>query len=374
MSGRDWVQRLRTVMNITISVQLFFAALRSKRRRRLVEDVAENVCRQANSLILNASDPLAGYTELSKYACYALDGHIHGASAHENQIRGKKRPVGHIFALNLRTHTLKSVALSTPQGAKKKEHEISTLKRLSHDKLRMGEPTGIKNIIVYDPAIIDYIQWYKWKKHSGIYIITIEKKNSALTKLGNNQWDRVDSRNNGVIADEFVGPSNGHLMRRVTYIDPVTGKEYRFITNEFNLSPGMIAFLYKLRWDVEKVFDQIKNKMHEKKAWAANKEAKRQQAAFIATAHNLMRMLETNLEIEEGITDEISAKKRRKRLKNDIAKAKSFARQPNALVVNCSRVTQRCLQFIRWLIARLENHSPYGAAIECLRPLMTNYL
>jgi len=32
------------------------------------------------------------------------------------------------------------------------------------------------------------------------------------------------------------------------------------------LRPGLIAFLYKLRWDVEKVFDQLKNKLNEQKA------------------------------------------------------------------------------------------------------------
>ena len=31
-----------------------------------------------------------------------------------------------------------------------------------------------------------------------------------------------------------------------------------------NIRPGVIAFLYKLRWDVEKVFDQLKNKLEEK--------------------------------------------------------------------------------------------------------------
>jgi len=70
---------------------------------------------------------------------------------------------------------------------------------------------------------------------------------------------------------------------------------------------GLIAFLYKLRWDVEKVFDQIKNKTFEQKAWAGNQTAKQQNAMFIALAHNLMKMLEVIIEHQEGITNQIPA-------------------------------------------------------------------
>ena len=49
--------------------------------------------------------------------------------------------------------------------------------------------------------------------------------------------------------------------------DPVTGKAYSFLTTEMTLPPGLIALLYKLRWDVEKVFDEAKNKLEQQQAW-----------------------------------------------------------------------------------------------------------
>ena len=76
----------------------------------------------------------------------------------------------------------------------------------------------------------------------------------------------------------LVGSSNGTTLRRVTYKDSATGKVYRFITNELTLPPGLLAFLYKLRWDIEKIFDQVKNKLMEQKAWANSQTAKIQQA------------------------------------------------------------------------------------------------
>ena len=34
--------------------------------------------------------------------------------------------------------------------------------------------------------------------------------------------------------------------------------------------PGLIVFLYRRRWDLEKVYDQFKNKLNEKKSWASS--------------------------------------------------------------------------------------------------------
>ena len=112
-----------------------------------------------------------------------------------------------------------------------------------------------------------------------------------------------DPRNHGVLSDESIISSEGIALRRVTYVDPVTNKKYRFLTNEMTLPPGIIAFLYKLRWDIEKSFDQSKNKFHETRAWAKSNNSKKQQANFITIAHNLCILLERKLREQEGIVD-----------------------------------------------------------------------
>jgi len=99
---------------------------------------------------------------------------------------------------------------------------------------------------------------------------------------------------------------NRYLTQGNTHRFCGRGKKYRFLTNEMTLPPGIIAFLYKLRWDIEKMFDQSKNKFHEKKAWAKSKNSKKQQAHFITIAHNLCILLERILQDEEGIVDQKS--------------------------------------------------------------------
>ena len=374
-SGRDWVQHLQTLFEMDVSVGNFFMALKSERRLSLTTDVASHVRIQLDKLASSENDdPLASHPELDGFAIYASDGHTHSASAHEKLIVDKKRSVTHIYSLNLRSHSLAPLALTGPREGMKKEHEISALKRIGGEALRMEEAKGIKVIHVYDPAIIDYRQWYKWKKSKGIYIITLEKINSALKTIGVFSWDRSDPRNIGVVSDEMVGSSNGAAMRRVSYIDPVNGKKYRFITNEMTIPPGLIAFIYKLRWDIEKVFDVVKNKTHEKKAWAGTEEAKSNQALFIALAHNLMRVLEVTLKKEEDIIDRNSEIKRLARLKHDEKKAKSNGRIPNELVMQWRRITQRSLQFIRWLRSCLSGNTCWAQSVQLLRPLMEKTL
>lgn len=56
--------------------------------------------------------------------------------------------------------------------------------------------------------------------------------------------------------------------------DPVTGEQYKFITNIMDPAPGVVARLYRMRRDIEKVFDSFKNKLNETKAWATSSEAK----------------------------------------------------------------------------------------------------
>ena len=373
-SGREWTQQAVTQLGRDAGVGEFFDALKSSRRTEMVASIAADVAAQAKAGTQNTHDPLSAHEELNGFEVFASDGHTLAASAHEEMIEGKIRPHTHIFSLSLRGHYMMHLELCTPELGKKKEHEIKTLQRIKGSALRMGAPKGMKVIHCYDPAVIGYQYWKNWKQGNGVYIITIEKSNSVLERIKNIDFEVSDPRNNGVLSDESIISSEGIVLRRVTYVDPVTNKKYRFLTNEMTLPPGIIAFLYKLRWDIEKSFDQSKNKFHEKKAWAKSNNSKKQQANFITIAHNLCILLERKLQAEEGIVDQKSINKRLTRKKQEMAQAKENGNQFNALVQSCERITQRSLQFIRWLRGALRIKTAWSDAIDQLRPLMLKYL
>lgn len=373
-SGRDWIQQADFELGLNVGVSKFFDALKSPRRAEALSSVADKlaamVARRANP----SSDPFDDCEELKGIAIYATDGHTVAASAHEDEIMGKVRPHTHIFSLNLRHHSMKHLQLCSPDVGKKKEHEIKTLKRIPARAMRMGEPKGTKVIHCYDPAIVDYRLWTNWKQSQGVYIITLEKSNSALEFVSEKQWDASDPRNNGVIFDDVAISKSGYSIRRVSYCDPVTLKRYVFLTTEMTLPPGIIAFLYKLRWDVEKFYDQSKNKFGERKGWGKSEVSKTQQALFIAIAHNLCMIFERLIEKEEEIVDRKSILKRAVRRAEEKRIAQDNGNAFNAMVDSCNRITQRSFQFIRWLRSSLRSSASWRPAIDYLRPLMLKYI
>lgn len=371
-SGRGWVQHIQMAWDSHFTVNSFFKALRSQRRLDLVLEVDGHVTEQANRQCFDlALDPLSEHRELDGFAAFASDGHYEAASPHTPPVDDEVQPQGFFYSNNLRTHTLSLLDIARPE--RKKEHDIHVLKRLVARQLRMNQPKGVKVIHVYDRAGIDYLQWHNWRR-MGIYVISREKENSTAETLGVKTWDRADPRNAGVLNDELIGVFAGVLMRRVTYLDPATGHVYRFITSEMTLPPGLIAFLYKVRWDIEKAFDQKQTKLRVIRTWATTPIAKCQQAHFVCLAHNLLLMLERHIAQSENIHDEkVAAKReaRRDELEQAILQA---GRTVNPLVLQCQRATQRSLQFIRWLQYCLEHPRPWFADIERLRPYMLAYI
>jgi hypothetical protein len=370
-SGRDWVQQLQMWMNSGLSVSNFFHSLRSQRRLRFLREVADCVRQHTDDSLDSALDPLAAHPELRQFAVYGSDGHYEDAAAHAPRPSGDREAAGYFFSINLRSHSLDLLDVARP--VRKREHDMTALKRLGSTVLRMGEPKGVKVIHVYDPAGIDYAQWFQWKA-KGVYFISREKSNSTAETVGTPVWDRRDPRNTGILSDELIGVFCGHLMRRVRYRDPATNREFSFMTNEMTLPPGLIAFLYKLRWDIEKVFDEKKNKLQEKKAWATSPVARCQQALFVCLAHNLMLIFERCLRREHDISDEKVQAKRQQRVKALLEELRTRGTSPNPLILQCSRATQRSLQFIRWLRHSLLRPTSYAESLTFLRPLMQEYL
>src|ERR1019366_6059903 len=103
-------------------------------------------------------------------------------------------------------------------------------------------------------------------------------------------------------------------MRLIQYADPETGICYQFLTTDMELRPGVIAWLYLLRWRIEKVFDTSKNKLEETKAWATGEVARQIQGHFLALTHNLLVLLRGFLASDFGIREEKLEDKRSRHL------------------------------------------------------------
>jgi hypothetical protein len=151
--------------------------------------------------------------------------------------------------------------------------------------------------------------------------------------------------------------------------DALSGEVYEFLTNEPDLPPGVVAELYRRRWETEKVFDEIKNKLGQKKAWGSTLQAKETQALLIAITHNLLLCYEQDLEQRYELENTAEDQRRRRRLQAAKRSGVKTGWPLPALVLQARRATQRSVKFIRWLRYALREKLTEAAAVSRLRQL-----
>jgi len=366
-SGRGFLQSIFHRQSRDLGVPHFFESLKSERRLAYNQHALREL-QKVMTLQRAKYDPFATYHDLDGFDIYAGDGHYHKTSTHEERIAGEKYAPQHFYALNLRSQALGHLCLAAYGGERKKEADIHALKRLTTEELRQGAKTGRKVLYVWDRACHDAAQWDEWKMSSGIYFLSRLREDMIPIPQEDIEVDMDDPVNRGVISDTMVEATGSVIMRKIVYRCPLEGKEFSFLTNlPKRMRPGLIAFLYKVRWDIEKAFDQIKNKLLEQKAWAKSPTAKSAQATFICLAHNLLLLLEDLLREEEGIEWTRDKERRQERFDRAIENRQI---QPDALsemLLNIQRVTQVPLALLRWIRAFLFDDAPWWAAIGRLR-------
>lgn len=117
-------------------------------------------------------------------------------------------------------------------------------------------------------------------------------------------------------------------------------------------------------WELEKVFDQVKNKLGEKKAWASSLEARTVQARFVALTSNLLLLYERRLEKDQGITNEAEDRRREQRMSLAERAARMAGRAISRALLRAREVTQRSVKFIRWLRDALQRHLTKATAVR----------
>ncbi len=359
-SGRGFLQEHGPRFEGTPKTSNYFASLQSERRLSVLQDV--------NLALLDSAkfeDRLAELPELRDYECFALDGHWHKAAAHDPRHDGVKMAVGHCYSLNLRGHQLRH--LTAAEGLH--EHDMSMLKRLRPGGLRHRVRKGLRVIIVYDKAGIDFKYWKRCRQECAVYFLSRPKEGMIFGCLESREIDRSDSRNAGVTQDLAIITREGLKLRLIYYVEPGTGQKFEFLTNEPDLPPGVLVELYRKRWEIEKVFDQIKNKLDERKAWGSGQVTRSAQGQFVALAHNLLLLYERRLEEEHGITNVAEDKRRARRQSALAEQAALMKRAIPTLLLTARSATQRSVKFIRWLRHAIRERLAEEAAVPRLRQL-----
>lgn len=361
-SGRAFLQEHGLRFDKAPRHDNYFASLKSARRGDVAREVSQSILLQAQSRV---ADRLASIPELAGYACFAADGHWHKGAVHDPKYEDRKMAVGHFYSLDLRTHTLRHLAAG--QGLH--ENDMSALKRIKPRGLRQEVTQGTRVLIVYDKAGIDFDYWDRCRRECAVYFLSRVKENMVFEWVADYDWNKSDARNRGIFVDCKVRSREGHILRLIMYQDALSGVVYQFLTNEPDLAPGIVAELYRRRWEAEKVFDEIKNKLGQKKAWGSTLEAKETQALLITITHNLLLYYEQDLEQRYELENTAEDQRRQRRTQAAKRTGVKTGWPLPALVLQARRATQRSVKFIRWLRHALRERLTEAAAVLRLKQL-----
>jgi hypothetical protein len=342
-SGRDFLQTFQLFWRQPMQAGPYFETLASDRRLAMVAECSALLRARVDA---GRVSPLAAFPALDGFEVYAGDGHYLAAATHD-PARGQTHwPTGHFFALNLKSQSLLPLTLAD-QAARKKEHDVRALKRQSVAQLRQGAGKGRKVLWVWDKAVVDLPFWQE-RKASGLYFLSQRKAGMILEGERERSVDGTQPINEGVQADRVVTDRRGLRVREITFENPCDGQVYVYLTSEMTLEPGLLVLLYKTRWDIEKVFDETKTKLQEKKSWATSATAKAMQAHFVAIVHNLLLRLQDQHQ-QQGVANTAETERKQKRLQ---AQEQALAKKQQTLPLvykALQRFTQASFKLIRWL-------------------------
>jgi hypothetical protein len=165
-----------------------------------------------------------------------------------------------------------------------KVHEVNILDDL------IFEPGAI---YLMDRGYLDFARLHAMTE-TAVYFVTRSKSNLDFQRVYSHPVDKFT----GVQYDQTIrlkgirtGKSYPSLLRRIRYVDPVTGKQLCFLTNNFLLEALMIAQLFRYRWQIELFFKWIKQHLRLKSFYGTSINAVKTQIWIAVSVYVLVAII-----------------------------------------------------------------------------------
>ena len=153
---------------------------------------------------------------------------------------------------------------------------------------------------IMDRAYIDFLRLYILHRYLAFFVIRA-KKNFQYQRIYSHKVDK----STGLRCDQTIrltGPKSSQLypekLRRISYFDKETSKNYIFVTNNFIVSALTITLLYKSRWNVELFFKWIKQHLRIKKFYGNSSNAVKTQIWIAISTYVMVAILKKQLKSE----------------------------------------------------------------------------
>jgi len=170
------------------------------------------------------------------------------------------------------------------------KHDHQFLKKLICDD---------NTIYVFDKGYNDYKAFEHFTKNNTGFVTRI-KDNAVYKNIKENEVG--ESIHSGVLEDKFIildvkkgEETNKLTLRKIVFYDRVNKREFEFLTNLMEIRPDMIAALYKIRWQIETVFKQLKQNFPLKYFLGDNENAIKIQIYCVLIVNLLLSVIKKNL-------------------------------------------------------------------------------
>jgi len=163
------------------------------------------------------------------------------------------------------------------------------------EKLKLDANT----IYVFDKGYNDY-KAFKLFSENNTGFVTRIKDNAAYETIETKQID--EDIHSGVLDDQIIevtvkdGEVESKLkLRKIRFYDRVLKREFEFLTNLFEMRPDLVAAIYKLRWQIELLFKQLKQNFPLKYFLGDNENAIKIQIYCALIANLLMTVIQKSV-------------------------------------------------------------------------------
>jgi len=162
-------------------------------------------------------------------------------------------------------------------------------------KLKLDSNT----IYVFDKGYNNYKAFQKFSDNETGFVTRI-KDNAVYESISLNEIE--EHIHSGVMEDEIIEltvkdgtPDSKLKLRKIRFYDRELKREFEFLTNLFDMRPDLIAALYKLRWQIELLFKQLKQNFPLKYFLGDNENAIKVQIYCTLIANLLMTVIQKTL-------------------------------------------------------------------------------
>ena len=200
-----------------------------------------------------------------------------------NQFRRRKGAV--------KLHTLRGCIPSFVHVSHAKTHDVTVLDHL---------PIEPGAFYVMARGDVDFARRLRFTRHSSFFV-TRAKRNLDYTRRTCRKIDKTTGlRSDQTILLAGVKSSRLHPdpLRRVSYLDAATDRQFVFLTNIFTIPALTVAGLFKSHWQVELFFKWITQNLRIKTFFGTSENAVKTQFRIAISTYERVAILKRELKVE----------------------------------------------------------------------------